>query len=347
MERYRPYEGRRHSVHRRRTGAGSSSYHPESTSKRTIKLAVCVGLFVVAALIKLLFPSTFALVGEKINAVVNYKAALTTLGEGFSGEKKFTTALSEAFTYAFTGAEPAAETSATTGDKTDTANGQDAEKTSGSAAGSAAPAEVVVVTPGDDKTAAASAQDSSGKADEDSVAAFAESGSDVKDGPASFSDAVIAAFKESQEDYSDYAVPAGVTYEMPAVNFAHTAPVIGTVSSSFGFRVHPTKDSVLFHYGMDIAAPKGTAVNAFADGKVIAAGESASLGKYVLISHGNVESQYGHCSNIYVESGQTVKMGERIASVGKTGNATETCLHFELKVNGEYVNPAYYIGEWQ
>jgi murein DD-endopeptidase MepM/ murein hydrolase activator NlpD len=103
----------------------------------------------------------------------------------------------------------------------------------------------------------------------------------------------------------------------------------------------------MFHYGTDVAVPKGTKIVAFAEGTVIAAGESETLGKYVIISHGSVESEYGHCSDVCVKSGQSVRMGERIATAGDTGNATESCLHFELKVSGQNVNPAYYIGEWQ
>jgi murein DD-endopeptidase MepM/ murein hydrolase activator NlpD len=303
---------------------------------RTVKLAVCVGLFAAAALFKLLFPAAYAVVGEKINAAVNYKAALTVLGEGFSGEKKFTAALSEAFTYAFTGTDPNDEVTETAVIPEPTAPAavspeprKDGKETDGKAAGGAE---------------TESKETGEGGPAGESVAAFAQA--EPPEEAMTFSEAVIAAFKESQEEYSDYAVPAGVTYDMPGIMFAHTAPLVGTVSSPFGFRVHPEKKTVLFHYGIDVAAPAGSEIVAFADGKVIAAGESATLGKYVLLSHGNVETQYAHCSAVSVTNGQTVKMGERIASVGDTGNATSPCLHFELKINGQYVNPAYYIDEW-
>jgi murein DD-endopeptidase MepM/ murein hydrolase activator NlpD len=157
------------------------------------------------------------------------------------------------------------------------------------------------------------------------------------------SNALIAAFLESQEEYSDYAIPAGVTYEMPAIGISYQKPLEGEVTSPFGFRIHPTDKTVKFHYGTDIGAKKGTPVTAFADGKVLTSGESATLGKYVVLNHGHVETQYAHCDSISVADGQTVNKGDKIATVGDTGNATDACLHFELKINGQYVNPQYYV----
>lgn len=284
---------------------------------------------------KLVFPSALSAVGEKLNTVVNYKAALTTLGQGLSGEKKFTAALGEALTYAFS---PEVSETPVGGGLTEN---QENEATSAPSA-SAAPAE------GD----AADEPTASG----DAVQTFSESDgapestkSDAKDADNdknAVSNAVISAFMQSQEEYSDYAIPAGVTYDMPNIGIAYTTPVKGVVSSPFGYRIHPTEKKVKFHFGTDIAADEGTQIVAFADGKVIAAGESTSLGNYVIIRHGAIESEYGHCSKIYVRSGQTISMGDKIAAVGDTGNATKACLHFELKVNGVYVNPEYYI-KWQ
>lgn len=279
---------------------------------------------------KLAFPSALAAVGEKLNTVVNYKAALTTLGEGLSGEKKFTAALGEALTYAFSAQPPGTPVSGQTENQGD-------EATSAPSA-SAAPAEGNAAEP----TASGDAVQTFSEADGSPEA----TNSDAKDADNeknAVSNAIVAAFMQSQEEYSDYAIPAGVTYDMPKIGIAYTTPVKGVVSSPFGYRMHPTEKKVKFHFGTDIAASKGTEIDAFADGKVIAAGESTSLGNYVIIRHGSIESEYGHCSKLYVRSGQTVAMGEKIAAVGDTGNATEACLHFELKVSGVYVNPEYYI----
>lgn len=333
MERYRPYTSKRSVSHRRRSA--STYKNNDKSSHRAIKLFICAGLFVIAAITKLLFPSAMEVVGDKINSVVNYRAALTALGQGISGEKKFTTALGEAFTYAFTGESADAP-----------ANGAQ-----NSAAGEQVPDTPAADNPADKSE---NMETVTNAAEDEATAVFAENDpADVTDDTAAadekantFSNAVIAAFMESQEEYSDYAIPAGVTYEMPRIGLDHTKPAEGEVSSPFGYRIHPIDKAVKFHYGTDIAAKKGTPITAFADGKVIAIGESTTYGKYVILHHGDVESQYAHCESISVTSGQTVKKGERIATMGDTGNATDTCLHFELKVSGQYVNPEYYV-QWK
>jgi len=338
LERYRPYNSRRSVAHRRRSA--SAYKNNDKSSRYAIKLFICAGLFVVAAVTKLLFPAVFDTVGDKINTVVNYRAALTALGQGISGEKKFTTALGEAFTYAFTGEPDVAvnndEPAQSSGGKTPD------EAEAGTDAAEPEPAEAVT--------------DEAEEAGEEAEAVFSETDTnDLADSPAdaasitqenALSAAVIASFLKSQDEYSDYAIPAGVTYEMPRLGTAYDKPIAGEVSSSFGYRNHPVDKVIKFHYGTDIAAKKGTPVTAFADGKVLATGESTTLGKYVILYHGDMETQYAHCDSISVADGQAVKKGDKIATVGCTGNATQTCLHFELKVNGQYVNPEYYI-QWK
>ncbi len=308
---------------------------------------------------KLLFPSELALIGDKLNTVVNYKAALTSLGEGISGEKKFTTALGEAFTYAFTG-KPS-ELDDNQAQTSPSENGMPASNDNAAASDAITENDLnSAVT----DTAATDASLTALETNEESAPVFAEdnadalnagalnagaldtSASDAADDEDSLSNAVITAFIQSQEEYSDYAIPAGVTYDMPRISIAYDSPLDGVVSSSFGYRIHPTLKSVKFHYGTDICAKKGTPITSFANGKVLAAGDSTTLGKYVIISHGDIESQYAHCASLFVTSGQTVAKGDKIATVGDTGNATETCLHFELKINGQYVNPEYYI-KWE
>lgn len=334
MDRNSPYNGRRSVTHRRRSASTYSSN--DKSSHRAIKLFICAGLFVIAAITKLLFPSAIEAVGDKINSVVNYRAALTVLGQGISGEKKFATALGEAFTYAFTGETPSAV------EDSNQAQASDAAEINAAAA-----AEAAVET---DEAAASTAT-----GEEDAIAVFSEDESadlpESAQASASDSDAdtvtnaIIAAFLESQDEYSDYAIPAGVTYEMPRIGIAYEKPAAGEVTSPFGYRIHPVDKTVKFHYGTDIAAKKGTPVTAFADGKVLVTGESATLGKFVVLYHGAIETQYAHCDSISVTNGQTVKKGDKIAAVGDTGNATDACLHFELKVNGQYVNPEYYV-QW-
>ncbi|QNL45702.1 M23 family metallopeptidase [Oscillibacter hominis] len=139
-------------------------------------------------------------------------------------------------------------------------------------------------------------------------------------------------------------LPEGVRMEQAVLDFSYCSPIVGVLSSSFGYREHPIEGEERFHYGVDLAADTGTAVGCFADGTVTAVGESSSLGKYVTVAHENGYSTlYAHCSKTVVNSGASVTRGEKIAEVGETGMATGPHLHFELHNGSEYLNPIYYV----
>ncbi len=116
-------------------------------------------------------------------------------------------------------------------------------------------------------------------------------------------------------------------------------PVSGIITSRFGVRSSGN------HKGLDIATSTGTPVAAAAGGTVIFSGwDSYGLGNCVKISHGNgVVTVYGHCSKLYVTSGEKVSAGEAIAAVGSTGNSTGPHLHLEIRVNGSPQNPQLYL----
>ena len=134
--------------------------------------------------------------------------------------------------------------------------------------------------------------------------------------------------------------------EQAILGFEYCPPVSGMISSDFGYREHPSQGDRRFHYGVDLAADKGTEICAFADGTVTAVGESSSYGKYCIVSHtGGYITLYAHCDRITVTSGREVQRGEVIAAVGETGMATGTHLHFELQRDGVYLNPIYYLNE--
>lgn len=121
-------------------------------------------------------------------------------------------------------------------------------------------------------------------------------------------------------------------------------PVSGTITSRFGRRSSPGGVGSTNHKGLDIAAPNGTLIYASAAGTVEFSGTNGSLGKLVIINHGNgIKTYYAHCSSLKVSSGQKVEAGNVIAAVGKTGTATGYHLHFEIRVNGTSVNPQKYI----
>jgi len=116
-------------------------------------------------------------------------------------------------------------------------------------------------------------------------------------------------------------------------------PVSGIVTSRFGARWGST------HTGTDIGAPTGTPIKAVAGGTVIFSGWKGTLGKFIVVEHGNgIQSYYAHCSTLLVSKGDTVTAGQQIAKVGNTGRSTGPHLHFEIRKNGAAVNPQSYIG---
>lgn len=118
------------------------------------------------------------------------------------------------------------------------------------------------------------------------------------------------------------------------------------VSDDYGPRIHPILKVEQFHNGVDFAAPKGTAIYAAYDGKVVAATYSSSMGNYVMIDHGDeLYTIYMHASALYVEKGDVVVRGETIAAVGSTGRSTGNHLHFSVRKNGEYVSPWNYLSK--
>lgn len=120
-----------------------------------------------------------------------------------------------------------------------------------------------------------------------------------------------------------------------------TLPVTGTISSRYGVS---SKIRVSTHTGLDIATTTGTPIKVVANGTVTFAAYSGSYGYLVKVDHGNgVETWYGHTSKMLVKAGQEVKSGDTIALVGSTGNSTGPHLHFEVRINGEHVNPQKYL----
>ena len=121
-------------------------------------------------------------------------------------------------------------------------------------------------------------------------------------------------------------------------------PVAGTITSPFGHRIDPLTGEVSSHTGTDIACAEGTPILAAADGIVTVANGldswGGSYGYYIQIDHGTgLETLYAHCSSICVTTGQQVQAGQVIGYVGHTGRATGSHLHFEVRANGNRVNP--------
>lgn len=121
-------------------------------------------------------------------------------------------------------------------------------------------------------------------------------------------------------------------------------PVMGWVTSGFGFRANPFTGLTQMHEGLDISNRVGTPVVAPADGIVSDIGSDLAHGRILVISHGfGMTTRYSHLDKVVVRVGQKVTRGIKIAEVGMTGKTTGPHLHYEVRLNGIPVNPMRYI----
>ena len=127
-------------------------------------------------------------------------------------------------------------------------------------------------------------------------------------------------------------------------NFIWPTPGYTTITSQFGMRTHPITGIYKLHSGTDIGAPYGANFLAANDGVVVKAGYNNAYGNMVMIDHGGgVITLYAHGSSIEVSEGDIVKQGQTVLKVGMTGYATGPHAHFEIRINGQYLNPLDYI----
>jgi murein DD-endopeptidase MepM/ murein hydrolase activator NlpD len=149
--------------------------------------------------------------------------------------------------------------------------------------------------------------------------------------------AKVAAYVETNG--SRRAVASGVKDQVTARR-GFGWPVVGKISSSFGWRKDPIRGRRDFHTGLDIRAPRGRPIVASSAGRVVHSGWMGGYGRTIVISHpGNITTLYGHCSKLLANVGQTVKRGQRIALVGSTGRSTGNHVHFEVRSGGSPMNP--------
>lgn len=122
------------------------------------------------------------------------------------------------------------------------------------------------------------------------------------------------------------------------------APVNGAVTSTFGPRKHPIFGTMRNHAGIDYAATSGSPVRAAGDGVVAVAGDRGGYGTAVIVEHGNtVATLYAHLSRVAVAEGAAVTRGQVIGYVGSTGYSTGPHLHFEVRVDGNPVDPLRHL----
>ena len=149
-----------------------------------------------------------------------------------------------------------------------------------------------------------------------------------------------AAARRATRVHSNITVSSG-----PRNGQSYTWPLPGyySISSPFGYRVHPILGYSKFHSGVDIPAPSGTPIVAAKSGTVIMSQLMSGYGNVVMVDHGDTVTVYAHCSALNVGVGESVKAGDVIAFVGSTGLSTGAHLHFEVRVNGSPVNPLGYV----
>lgn len=281
---------------------------------KLLQLVICGGFFVLLVTVKLLLPSKIDAFNEKLSAALqqnmDVQAVFSAVGRAISGDETVNGTLDEVYEAVF---HPQ----------------QDSEAL-----------ETAAVLPAD---ALASRQSGA----MDSLRSFRlkkSASSQTPDAPeeAQATEANVSTL--AYVLYSDRNLPKNVSMEQAILGFSYCTPVVGTLSSGFGYREHPLVGEERFHYGVDLAADSGAAVDCFADGTVTTTGESSSYGKYVIVAHsGGYATLYAHCSRITASSGESVEEGEKIAEVGETGMATGPHLHFEIHCNDTYLNPIYYV----
>lgn len=121
-------------------------------------------------------------------------------------------------------------------------------------------------------------------------------------------------------------------------------PSAGSVTCYYGPRIHPVTGAYSTHTGVDFGASYGSPIVAAKSGVVTTATYNTAYGNMVIIDHGDGTSTlYAHASSFATSVGQTVSQGQTIAYVGSTGYSTGPHLHFEIRINGQHVDPLPYV----
>lgn len=120
---------------------------------------------------------------------------------------------------------------------------------------------------------------------------------------------------------------------------------LNRIASGFGYRIDPVYKTIKMHAGLDFAAPQGTPIYATANGRIKVAGRSSGgYGNHVVIDHGyGYETLYGHMVRVKARVGQQVTRGEVIGYVGTTGKSTGPHCHYEIRKNGNKIDPIYFF----
>lgn len=279
-----------------------------------VQLIACALVFVSLVGTKLNMPERFLEIRESVTTYLyndsDYKSVFSIIGRTIGGEESVSKSIGDIYTAVFSPGTKAVETAVDATGR----QGDESLSTSSDYVGS-----------------------NSESAEPDSATNVMSISLTTKDGQEKAQQAAAVI-------YTDEDIPNDAYMQQKVLGIAYTTPVVGALSSPFGYREHPIEGEEKFHYGIDIAASAGSTIGAFADGTVTAAGESTTLGKYIKVTHkNNITTLYAHCSKLCVSSGASVKKGDKLAEVGETGLATGPHCHFQLEMDGVYLNPVYYV----
>ena len=325
----------------RRSGGGG-------TDQGLVCLVICGIIFVLLVAVKLLLPDTAAKFAERARQVISQDAdfaeAFSAVGRMVSGEAPASDALQDAYTAVFNPVpqpdpgpeaddpEPAALSEALVDGSGDAPQEDPLPQYTGLTLPEVEKTVMreLILSPDGEGMDLTGQPASSPAVEEEDPAEDNAPGDDTSEAAASYV-------------YAMAPLPENASLEQRNLGFDHCTPVSGTLTSTFGWREHPIEGGNKFHYGVDLAAPTGTDILAFADGEVYAVGESSSLGNYIMLRHeGGYITLYAHCSRVTASSG-AVSKGDKIAEVGSTGLATGPHLHFEIHDGDLRLNPIYYV----
>ena len=116
-------------------------------------------------------------------------------------------------------------------------------------------------------------------------------------------------------------------------------PCFGVITSRYGYREITSATASKNHKGIDIGASEGTSIFASHGGIVTKSKKLGNYGNCIILENEDYKTIYAHCSKLLVDEGEKVMQGQKIAEVGRTGNATGNHLHFEIIKNGQNINP--------
>lgn len=121
-------------------------------------------------------------------------------------------------------------------------------------------------------------------------------------------------------------------------------PGSGVVTDTYGPRINPVTGEAGFHTGIDLGDPYGAPVSASKSGVVVYSGWISGYGNTIIIDHGGgVQTLYAHNSELLVGVGETVYRGQTISLVGSTGMSTGPHIHWEIRINGQHIDPSPYV----